>query len=88
MFQEKLGDEQRMAQDQAAADARLADLEGQVRQVRKCGKCGRCAHKGLGQGTVASSAHPSVPYLPTCPHVQDHLAFFTTPFRAVLSVSE
>lgn len=46
VFQEKLGDEQRMAQDQAAADARLADLEGQVRQVRKCGKCGRCEKRG------------------------------------------
>ncbi len=33
MFTEKLGDEQRLASEQAVADAKLADMEGQVRQV-------------------------------------------------------
>lgn len=34
MFHDRLGDEQRMAEDQAAADAKLADLENQIKQVR------------------------------------------------------
>ena len=34
VFSDRLGDEQRIASDQAAADAKLADLENQIKQVR------------------------------------------------------
>lgn len=34
VFADRLGDEQRLVADQAAADARLADIENQIKQVR------------------------------------------------------